>query len=58
MDSKWLNLFQERYRKRKDATHTKVKHGTVQQMSTKMQQQIIEWRRAKVMESLRKKESL
>jgi hypothetical protein len=49
-------LFQERYRKRKDATHTKVKHGTLQQMSTNMQQQI-EWCRAKVMELLSKGES-
>ena len=34
-------------------THTRVEHGKVQQMSTKIQQQI-EWRRAKVMELLSK----
>jgi hypothetical protein len=29
-------LFQERYRKRQDATLTRVKHRELQQMSTKM----------------------
>jgi DNA-directed RNA polymerase specialized sigma subunit len=49
-------LFQERYRKRNHATPKKFEHGKMQQMSTKMQQQI-EWRRAKVMELLSKGES-
>jgi len=49
-------LFQDRYRKRQDATLTRVKHRELQQMSTKMQQ-TIEWRRAKVMELLSKGES-
>ena len=36
--------------KRGYATHRKVRQEGLQQMSTKMQQQIIEWRRAKVVE--------
>jgi DNA-binding MarR family transcriptional regulator len=50
-------LLQERYHKRSHATPEKFEHGRMQQMSTKMQQQIIEWRRAKVMELLSKGES-
>jgi hypothetical protein len=51
-------LFQERYHKRSHATPKKFEHRRVQQMSTKIQQnQIIEWRRAKVMELLSKGES-
>jgi DNA-directed RNA polymerase specialized sigma subunit len=44
--------------KRGYATHWKIKREGVQQMSIKMQQnQIIEWRKAKVMELLSKGES-
>jgi hypothetical protein len=53
-------LFQERYRysKHNHATPEKFERGRMQQMSTNMQQnQIIEWRRAKVMELLSKGES-
>jgi hypothetical protein len=42
--------------KRNHATHEKLERGRMQQMSTKMQQ-IIEWRRAKVMELLSKGET-
>jgi hypothetical protein len=43
-------LFQERYCKRNHARAEKFEHKRMQQMSTKMQQnQIVEWRRAKVM---------
>jgi hypothetical protein len=43
-------LFQERYCKRNHARPEKFEHKRMQQMSTKMQQnQIVEWRRAKVM---------
>jgi hypothetical protein len=50
-------LLQQRYCKRNHATPEKFDHGRMQQMSTKMQQQIIEWRRAKVMELLSEGES-
>jgi hypothetical protein len=50
-------LLQQRYCKRNHATPEKFDHGRMQQMSTNMQQQIIEWRRAKVMELLSKGES-
>jgi hypothetical protein len=51
-------LFQERLRKRNHATREKFERKRMQQMSTKMQQnQIIEWRRAKVMELLSKGEN-
>jgi DNA-directed RNA polymerase specialized sigma subunit len=49
-------LLQERYRKRNHATPEKFERGILQQMSTKMQQNI-EWRRIKVMELLSKGES-
>jgi DNA-binding MarR family transcriptional regulator len=50
-------LFQEKYHKHNHATHEKIERETLQQMSTKMQQQFIEWRRAKVMELLSKGEN-
>jgi hypothetical protein len=43
--------------KRNDATLEKFERKRMQQMSTKLQQQIIEWRTAKVMELLSKGES-
>jgi Bacterial regulatory protein, arsR family len=51
-------LFQEGYRKSSHATPDKFEHERMQQMNTMMQQnQIIEWRRAKVMELLSKGET-
>jgi len=44
---------QERYHERNHATSKKSEREILQQMSTKMQQQSIEWRRSKVMELLR-----
>src|ERR687887_2726157 len=45
------------YRKHNYATAEKFERRRIQQMSTTMQQQIIEWRRAKVMELLSKGEN-
>ena len=42
---------------RNHATVEKFEHKTMQQMSTKMQQHQVEWRRTKVMELLSKGES-
>jgi predicted transcriptional regulator len=47
-------LFQERYRKRHDATYEKLERGRMQQMSTKMQ---VEWRRKQVFEMSSKGQS-
>ena len=50
-------MFQEICHKRNHATSEKFERGILQQMSTNMQQNQIEWRRAKVMELLSKGES-
>ena len=46
----YLKIAIARYVQRDDATPSKYKHGMVQLLNSKMQQQQIEWRRAKVYE--------
>ena len=45
-----------KYHQREIATLKRIEHGELQHLSSKMQQQQIEWRRAKVMELLSKGE--
>ena len=46
----YLKIAIARYVQRDDATPSKYKHGMVQLLNSKMQQQQIEWRRVKVLE--------